>query len=724
MQKMSYCSVICFDTLLLLLSIAMFAKPVVKSAPLLCNQTKSWKLGGRDIVADSKGFVLLVVLMPMQCEHCHQQLMKFQTIMETLSEIRIVVVAPHDENPRLIEHYRREFPRVAIGVESVAEPVWNTLSGSAHDHFIYDRCGRLARVIRHPKSDTTKFEHTLLALKLAVSYAQCGWCQYDPPDLPAPQKPVMTTVRNGKMKKTRIKAVVHPLIGRTPAMGWSYRSNTVAPVLEVQSRSPGTHLPSLASAAPSSTAIETMVNSNEPQQPLSVQENDQISQMRSKFGSDQRRIGNRPDKDVSRANDWRVSDGLTSSRIFLSGIRHDRVQQREQHQQQREKQKDRQHHRGRKQQEQEYIQNLEQLRINQEQEKRIREQQEEERRIRKQQEEERRIWEQRRLQEMQQQQHQEREQQRLQQQELQRRIEEQRRLQEQIESELYAGVSGEQDEGESAQENENNWGQLRAPLHHRDYTSTMKTSFAPITRSTKTPSLYDSGDEDDYDYSQMASETTVAPTERTQISGTMPSGHWPTPFVFEEQVPCAAFTDEVCIEQKRRMGSDKMSKCCDKGIYLTDLCMPGRCTNATTELCCMQKFLQSKYSCCRNDSEAINSPGDAFSRCCFHKFVQDDDRCCPAHRAKFHWLSAHEICLPNVRVDLSGLRFVVHVDGKGQHLDGRNSNQAFNEAITIDLNVDKSWDHSCEQGAKVLQFPYLPSNREEQEGDENSEESR
>ncbi|VDN19743.1 unnamed protein product, partial [Gongylonema pulchrum] len=95
------------------------------------------------------------------------------------------------------------------------------------------------------------------------------------------------------------------------------------------------------------------------------------------------------------------------------------------------------------------------------------------------------------------------------------------------------------------------------------------------------------------------------------------------------------------------MGNDKMNKCCNKGIYLTDMCMPGRCTNVTTELCCMQKFMQSKYKCCLDDSDAINSPGDAFSRCCYKNFVDEEDKCCPAERAKFHWSTAYEICLPN-----------------------------------------------------------------------------
>ncbi|VDN01852.1 unnamed protein product [Thelazia callipaeda] len=182
-----------------------------------------------------------------------------------------------------------------------------------------------------------------------------------------------------------------------------------------------------------------------------------------------------------------------------------------------------------------------------------------------------------------------------------------------------------------------------------------------------------------------------------QIESTEPPGYWSTSFLFE-QVPCAAFTDQICLQQKNENGADKMNKCCDKGVYLTDLCVPGRCTNVTVELCCMQKFLQSKYRCCKNNSKAINSPGDSFSRCCFEKFVEDEDTCCPSQRAKFHWLSSNEVCLPNVRVDLNS------------KTDNNKKESLLPNIITIDLSIDKSWDYTCEQGSNVLQFPYLPNN--------------
>ncbi|CAG9534882.1 unnamed protein product [Cercopithifilaria johnstoni] len=727
MQKMCCSNVVSFDILLLLVSILIFAKPVVKSVPILCNHTKLWKLGGRNIVTDSKGFVLLVVLMPLQCEHCRKQLMKFQTVMETVPEIRIVVVAPLDEDPRLIERYREEFSRVAIGMESLNERIWNTLSGVAHDHFIYDRCGRLASIIRHPQSDTSKFEHTLWALKLAINYAQCGWCQYDPPDLPAPQKPIVTSYASstyiGKTKRPRIKAVVQPQNSRTYTVNSdrrfdiSMRTDMVAPVRNGHIRTSDDYVSPPLNVTPSPTTIENnqkMVvtsSKSQQQQQVSVHKQEpaqqQMQQKHLKFENVQRRVITRPDNNISTASNWRASSEWTLSRTFPSRTDQDGSQQRE-HQRKNELQH--QQEQNRRKQKQEY-KTLEKLHVRQEQQ---RVKQKEQERIRKQKQEQRRIQEQRPLLEMQrqheEQQHQE--QQGFQKQKLER-IDEQLKLQEQ-KTELHTDVSGKEHERRL-----DSWRQLKAPQHQQNIQDSAITIFDSIDPVKKTSSLYDVGDEEgDYDYSQAVSETTVAPTDETQIMGTK------RPFLFEHQVPCAAFTDEICIEQKKRIGADKMSKCCNKGIYLTDLCVPRRCTNATIELCCMQKFLQSKYRCCLNDSKAINSPGDTFSRCCFHKFVQKDDKCCPAHRAKFHWLTAHEICLPNVRVDLSSLRFSIHV---AKNAGMNNNNQELNDVIIIDLNEDKSWDHSCEQGAKVLQFPYLPNdedNSAEKEIYDNSEESK
>uniref|UniRef100_A0A0R3RU06 SelP_N domain-containing protein n=1 Tax=Elaeophora elaphi TaxID=1147741 RepID=A0A0R3RU06_9BILA len=694
MQKIYYSSVVSFDIFLLLLSIIIFAKPVVKSTPILCSQTKSWKLGGRDIVAESKGFVLLIVLMPLQCEHCHKQLMKFQTIVETLPEIRIVVVTPHDENPRLIERYRKEFPRIAIGMESSEEEVWSTLSGAAHDHFIYDRCGRLASIIRHPKSDTTKFEHTLLALKLAISYAQCGWCQYDSADRHASQKPIApshtSSTHSGNTKRPdinnkcfqrfqRIKAVMQPqsskayMVTLDRQSDISLRTNTIAPGRSGQIRTFDDYVSPLSAATPPLSNIEnmqkTMVISSEPQQQQRILMNKQdLSQQQT-----QQKVIARPDNNISRESNWRASNGWTVSRMFPSRIDQSENEQRERQKQWKKEQQYQEQ--SRKKQELEHRKALERLRIQQEQQRLQHEEQQ------------RRIQEQRQLQEMQrqreEQQHQE--QRRFQQQELERRIAEQRKLHEQKGiSDLYTDVSSE----EQNSNDKSNWRQFKAPQYQQSVQNqaVQMTTFGPAQRR-KSSSLYDSLDEEGhFDYSQAISETTATSTERTQIILSQRPEH--SPFLFEHQVPCAAFTDEVCIEQKRRIGADKMSKCCDKGIYLTDLCVPGRCTNATTELCCMQKFLQA------------------------------------SHRAKFHWLTAHEICLPNVRLDLSGLRFLINVASNENSNNG--NNQKVDNLVTIDLNLDKSWDHSCEQGTKVLQFSYLPSDEfsDEKEAYENSEENR
>lgn len=66
-------------------------------------------------------------------------------------------------------------------------------------------------------------------------------------------------------------------------------------------------------------------------------------------------------------------------------------------------------------------------------------------------------------------------------------------------------------------------------------------------------------------------------------------------------------------------------------------------------------------------------------------------------RAQYHWASAHEVCLPNVQVDLSTLRFTVAVG------------DPTSEPIFIDLNEDRSWNHTCRNGDNVFQFSYIPT---------------
>ncbi|PAV81601.1 hypothetical protein WR25_03089 [Diploscapter pachys] len=129
------------------------------------------------------------------------------------------------------------------------------------------------------------------------------------------------------------------------------------------------------------------------------------------------------------------------------------------------------------------------------------------------------------------------------------------------------------------------------------------------------------------------------------------------PIVSEGNIPCTAYTDEICYEQQERQGT--LSKCCKKGVYLTDVCTPGKCSNSTVQLCCFQKFLQAKFTCCEDSSqgEGTNSTNN-FSKCCYDNFVEYDE-CCPKESARDYWKSVYDVCYPNTKVDYSTIKLEV-----------------------------------------------------------------
>uniref|UniRef100_A0A1I7S9B5 BZIP domain-containing protein n=1 Tax=Bursaphelenchus xylophilus TaxID=6326 RepID=A0A1I7S9B5_BURXY len=94
-------------------------------------------------------------------------------------------------------------------------------------------------------------------------------------------------------------------------------------------------------------------------------------------------------------------------------------------------------------------------------------------------------------------------------------------------------------------------------------------------------------------------------------------------FLFD--LPCNGFTDEICFQQQASLPPEEVHKCCQTKIVLTDQCAPGKCSNGTVQLCCIQKFLQSKFKCCndRKQADALFAT-DSFSKCCFENFVQED----------------------------------------------------------------------------------------------------
>uniref|UniRef100_A0A0N4U327 SelP_N domain-containing protein n=1 Tax=Dracunculus medinensis TaxID=318479 RepID=A0A0N4U327_DRAME len=146
----------------------------------LCTHSTDWSLDNRNIMHESRGYILLIAFMPVHCNFCQNQLKKLQVTTQIFREIRVVIIVAMDENPRTINYYQQEFPELTIIKDSTADRVWEKHGATPHDHFIYDRCGRLSIIIRHPRSDMSNYEDTIKSLKSALNYARCGWCQYDP----------------------------------------------------------------------------------------------------------------------------------------------------------------------------------------------------------------------------------------------------------------------------------------------------------------------------------------------------------------------------------------------------------------------------------------------------------------------------------------------------------------------------------------------------------------
>ncbi|ETN76363.1 hypothetical protein NECAME_11745 [Necator americanus] len=161
----------------------------------------------------------------------------------------------------------------------------------------------------------------------------------------------------------------------------------------------------------------------------------------------------------------------------------------------------------------------------------------------------------------------------------------------------------------------------------------------------------------------------------------------------ENNIPCTAYTDDICYQQQEKLGRENVSKCCKKGIYLTDVCMPGKCSNHTIQLCCFQKFLQARYTCCEDDEQSLGPAStNQFSMCCHDNFVNEDE-CCGKETAASYWRSVHEVCYPNTKVDYAGIKMEVR----------------FAEGVrVVDMSENRVWDYECRNGVNRTQYAYIP----------------
>ncbi|CEF70757.1 Selenoprotein P, N-terminal domain-containing protein [Strongyloides ratti] len=215
---------------------------------------------------------------------------------------------------------------------------------------------------------------------------------------------------------------------------------------------------------------------------------------------------------------------------------------------------------------------------------------------------------------------------------------------------------------------------------------------------------------EDYEYLDIADIPLTTESTRNQIPQPTPTNIqlWPTynsgQFDYQINMPCAGFTDEICFHQKANMPLNKVHRCCHERILLTDLCVPGKCSNVTIQLCCIQKFLQSKHKCCNDEEQSrSHSPTDSFNRCCFENFISGDDDCCPSGHAENQWRDIYDLCFPNVEFDLSNIKVPTFISG----------------SVVIsefDFSKTDEWKFSCPYGSQSQQWAYLES----ENGNENN----
>lgn len=206
---------------------------------------------------------------------------------------------------------------------------------------------------------------------------------------------------------------------------------------------------------------------------------------------------------------------------------------------------------------------------------------------------------------------------------------------------------------------------------------------------------------EDYEYLDIGDIALTTESTRNQIPQPTPTNIqlWPTyntgQYDYQLNMPCAGFTDEICFHQKANLPLNKVHRCCHERILLTDLCVPGKCSNVTIQLCCIQKFLQSKHKCCNDEEQSRSrSPTDSFNRCCFENFIGGDDDCCPSGHAESQWRDIYDLCFPNVEFDLSNIKVPTFISG----------------SVVIsefDFSKTDEWKFSCPYGSQSQQWAYL-----------------
>ncbi|CAI4226906.1 unnamed protein product [Auanema sp. JU1783] len=530
--------------------------PLASSIPTLCTPGTRIYIKGTDIIQQNRGFLLLLVYMPLQCSHCHRQLRELSLLAESVSELRVVVIAPGFEAPSFVDKLRREFKHLSLDRDE--DGLFVSTGHQPHDITLYDRCGRVSHILPHRQDYVTSYRIILNVVEEALKQAKCGWCQYDSRGSRDLSK------HNQEFRAKSINAYFKP--------SSSYGQQRDDSIYQRQT-----------------------TPSYQQQQQIWLRQREQ-----------QARYPQQP--------------YASYQTTYPPSNQQDRTQQHYQHNYQHQTAHSYPSDRSRSP----YPSNT-QHSYNQQQ-------------------------------------------------------------------------SNQHHQQQQLNQNQRNPSTYYNHLIHPTIPTTPETTKNPYGP--------------DEDYEDLVSKAPTTPKVQTQIP--QPTSPWfPTlvtphvatgiknyqinkpfgPIVSENNIPCSAYTDDICFQQQEKLGRYGLSKCCSKGIYITDVCIPGKCTNSTVQLCCFQKFLQSKYSCCEDSGQSEGTTStNKFNRCCYDKFI-DDDPCCTKESAAQYWPSVHELCYPNTNVDYSSVKMEVR----------------FAEGLrVIDLNENRLWDHECRYGGNRIQYAYLP----------------
>jgi thiol-disulfide isomerase/thioredoxin len=603
----------CFNVSLykLWIVLILLCSTLVTSLPPLCSPAGKWRLNGRDLVNDFRGRILLLSFMPLECATCKTQIEKYETLVERLGgDVRIAVVVPSKVSPTIVRQFAAQYRRIDFRHETDAEAVHKWVGANEHDHLIFDRCSRLSKIIRHPQSEVNEFHDTYNALKRAVTNADCGWCHYDSQENTHTSRYGVTVSPTVEANTPQITAYVVPQT--------AYDSRLAV----VRRTSP---------RGPAQTNDRMPLQGNNIYSTLSYQQQmerrrEQIAQQRQQYA--QQIAAHQPTPPTTGSsiaqgqrpyNDQQMQALPMTTMAPLPAADRPRIgsdvrtAERPNYNPPAKRVRttngpvvySNDPHAER------YQYSLAGNRGRDAYLQRERQRQQERQRLYE--EQQQRVAEARKA--------------RLQQQQL-------------IQQQQAAAAA------------------LAA------------TPPPDVAATADTAPLYPEGAENtdyygDDDYSEW---TTVIP--QVQIpKPTKPLPAWPTRqsnsvsnYGFE--LPCAGYTDEICFQQYNQMKEEDVHQCCKERITLTDQCSPGKCSNTTQQLCCIQSFLQAKFKCCSDERQAeVTEPGDKFSRCCFELFVSEENECCPKAYALQEWRSIHELCLPNVDVDLSTVKVPTRLPG-------------------------------------------------------------